>query len=167
MDIAVLILAYALHLVGAVGCFLPIIPGVPLIFGVFLGYGIYDGWHAYGVTTVVIAGIAAVGSVVAENLASAYGAKFFGSGKAGMIGSVAGALLGVIFFSIPGLIIGTFLGAVICEMIFYKKELKEASKAGAGALLGCLGGSVFKFMLSVAMIAAFTYFIVTAGPKAG
>jgi uncharacterized protein YqgC (DUF456 family) len=162
LDYTVLIIAYVIFLIGAAGCFLPIIPGLPLIFFVFLGYGFYDHWHSYGLGTMIAVGLVAIGSIIIENLASAAGAKAFGSGKAGMIGSIVGAIVGVIFFSIIGLIIGTFIGAVIFEMIFNKKEIKDASKAGAGALLGCLGGSVFKFILSVMLIILFSYFIINS-----
>jgi uncharacterized protein YqgC (DUF456 family) len=164
LDYAVLTLAYLLLLAGTAGCFIPLIPGLPLIFAVILGYGYYDRWQAYGLPTVLVALGITVASIVLENLAGALGAKAFGSGRAGMIGAVVGAILGVILLGIPGLILGTFLGAVACEMAFEKKELKEASSAGLGALLGCLGGSVAKFILASGLIVAFTYMIVTAGP---
>ncbi|MDR2405289.1 MAG: DUF456 domain-containing protein [Deltaproteobacteria bacterium] len=157
LDYPVIILAYILLICGALGCFLPIIPGLPLIFCVFLGYGFYDHWQAYGYKTMIAVGVVTVISVIVENLASAYGAKAFGSGKAGMIGAVIGAILGVIFFNIIGLILGTFIGAALFEMIFCQKEVKEAASAGLGALLGCLGGSLFKFALSVMLIILFTY----------
>jgi uncharacterized protein YqgC (DUF456 family) len=165
LDATVLVLAFLLLLTGALGCFLPVVPGVPLIFAVFLGYGLYDGWRAYGLAAMIVCGALAAFSVVIDNIAGAYGAKAFGSGKSGMIGAIIGAIAGVIFFSIPGLILGTFIGAALFEMVFSGKELKRAAKAGAGALLGCLAGSFFKFMLSAVLIVAFAWLVFTAGPK--
>ncbi|MDR2340446.1 MAG: DUF456 domain-containing protein [Deltaproteobacteria bacterium] len=164
LDYAVLALAYLLLLAGAMGCFLPIVPGIPLIFAVFLGYGFYDRWVAYGWPVILAVLLVTVASVVIENVAGAVGAKAFGSGKAGMVGSVIGAIAGVIFFNIIGLIVGTFVGAVVFEMAFGRKELKEASSAGLGALLGCMGGSLFKFAIASVLIVLFTYLVATAGP---
>ena len=163
LDISILVLVYILFFLAAIGCFIPVIPGVPLIFFVCLGYGFYDRWESFGLATMIVMGVLAAGSIAAENLATAYGAKHFGSGRAGMIGSVVGAIAGVLIFNIPGLIVGTFLGALLFEMLFSKKELKEAAGAGAGALLGCLGGSIFKFFLSVIMISVFSYLVFSHG----
>ena len=57
---------------------------------------------------------------------------------AGHGGAVIGGIVGL-FFSLPGIILGPFLGAMILEMTG-DKEFKIAAKAGAGAVIGLLLG---------------------------
>jgi uncharacterized protein YqgC (DUF456 family) len=160
MTHVVLVLAIIVMLVGLAGSFLPIIPGLPIIFFSFLGYGLYTGWVEYGFSTMLVVGIIVAISVVLDQLASMMGAKKFGAGKAGMIGSIVGAILGGIFFSLPGLIAGTFLGAAIFELVFARRDVAESLKAGLGALIGFLASSLFKFLLGLILIAIFIYKVI-------
>jgi uncharacterized protein YqgC (DUF456 family) len=159
-QVIVFSVAIALMLVGVAGSILPVIPGVPLNFVVFLAYGYYSSFEAYGFLTIFLVGALTFAAIVVEQLAGIMGAKKFGSGKAGMIGAVVGSLVGIIIFNVPGLIIGTFLGALAFEMIFAKKEWKVARMAGLGALVGCACGSFFKFVVSFIITAAFIYLVI-------
>jgi uncharacterized protein YqgC (DUF456 family) len=147
-------------LIGIIGTVVPILPGLLLIWGAFLGYGIFDNWHSYGLTTMVICSVVVALSFALDFLSSSIGAKKFGAGRAGMVGSIVCALLGLIFFNIPGLILGTFLGAVIFEMLFNQKNIKESLTAGAGAFLGFLCGSLFKFMIGAILTGTFIWLVV-------
>jgi uncharacterized protein YqgC (DUF456 family) len=160
MNMLLIILSIVIMLFGLLGTILPLIPGIPLIWAVFLGYGLYDGWESYGLAVMVITGLAVAASLVLDQLASVWGAKRFGAGKAGMIGSIAGGILGVIFFSIPGLVLGAFAGAAGFEMLFGGQELKEAAEAGAGAVVGLLLGGLAKFIIGVVMILSFASMVV-------
>jgi uncharacterized protein YqgC (DUF456 family) len=155
--VLVFILALILMLAGIIGSFIPIIPGLPLNWLVFLGYGFWSGWETYGFWTMVWTGAVTAVGVIGEQVAGALGAKKFGSGKAGMIGAVVGAIAGLLVFNIPGLILGTFAGAMAAEMIFNRMEAKQAANAGVGALLGCMAGSVFKFVLSTILTVYFVW----------
>jgi uncharacterized protein YqgC (DUF456 family) len=155
MNVVAIILTFAVMLTGLAGSILPILPGLPIIFVGFLGYGIYSGWAAYGLGTMIAVGAVVVVSVILDQLASMVGAKKLGAGRAGMIGAIVGAIVGVIFFNIPGLILGTFVGAAVFELILANRELWDALKAGFGALLGFLASSLFKFMMGVILIAIF------------
>jgi uncharacterized protein YqgC (DUF456 family) len=75
-------------------------------------------------------------------VASAIGAKKFGASRAGLFGAVAGGILGLIFFSLPGLILGIFLGALALELLVSRRDLGAALTAGVGALLGFFAVSV-------------------------
>ncbi|MDR2140499.1 MAG: DUF456 domain-containing protein [Deltaproteobacteria bacterium] len=158
--IIAIILAILVMLLGLAGSVLPILPGLPIIFGAYLGYGFFTGWAAYGWLTMVIVGVLVALSLVLDQLASIVGAKKFGAGKAGMIGSFIGAIVGLIFFNIPGLILGTFLGAALFELIFANRGKLAAFKAGIGALLGFLASSLFKFMLGVILILFFVFKVI-------
>jgi len=98
-------------------------------------------------------------SVLVDYYAGAAGAKKYGASTAGVIGAILGAILGVIFLNIPGLILGPFLGAVIGEMFAGKKQ-KEAWRAGWGAFLGFLAGSLFKITTGIMMFFLFLYFLI-------
>ena len=81
------------------------------------------------------------------------GAKKLGATWRGIVGAVVGGLVGM-FFSLPGIIIGPFLGALVFELIGGYK-LKSAAKAGGGAVLGLLAGAVGKFAICVLMMGLF------------
>ena len=147
-------------LAGLAGTIVPVLPGLPIIWAALLGYGLYDGWVDYGWKTMLVTGLVVALSVAVDQLASVVGAKKFGASRAGMIGSFVGAIAGAIFFSIPGLILGTFFGAMACEMAFSKRNVKESLASGTGALLGFLAGSLCKFMMGAAIIAYFLYAVI-------
>lgn len=147
-------------LTGLAGAILPVLPGLPIIWAALLGYGFYDGWVDYGWKTMLITGLLVALSLAVDQLASVLGAKKFGAGRAGMIGSVVGAIAGVIFFSIPGLILGTFFGAMLCEMAFSRRDFRQSMASGTGALVGFLAGSLFKFMMGAGLIAYFLYAVI-------
>lgn len=157
MNIAVLILCLIIMLMGLAGTILPILPGIPIMWVALLGYGWYSDWAYYGLATMVVTGLIVALSLVVDQLAAVMGAKKFGATKAGMIGSVVGAILGVIFFSLPGLILGTFFGAMAFEMAFSRQDLKNSLASGTGALLGFLAGSLFKFMVGLGFLAYFIF----------
>jgi uncharacterized protein YqgC (DUF456 family) len=147
-------------LIGLFFTVAPLVPGILIIWAVFLGYGFYDGWASYGLVFMIITAVAAAASLILDYLASVWGAKRFGAGTAGMIGSIIGGILGLIVFSLPGMVLGAFGGAVACEMAFSKQELKEAAQAGAGAIIGLLLGGLAKFIIAITMILAFISMVI-------
>jgi len=92
-------------------------------------------------------------SLVLEHLAAVVGAKKLGATRKGIIGAFIGVMVGF-FFSLPGMILGPFIGAVSFELIG-GREWRDASKAGVGAIVGLLAGTLGKIACSIAMIAAF------------
>lgn len=155
MHIVVLIACLLLMAVGLAGTVVPVLPGIPIIWLGMMAYGWYTGWVAYGFTAMLVVAILVILSLAVDQLASAMGAKKFGASRAGMIGSIVGAIAGLLVFSLPGLIAGTFLGAMAFELAFSQRNLKESMASGAGALLGFLAGSLFKFAMGVSFIIYF------------
>jgi uncharacterized protein YqgC (DUF456 family) len=162
MEAVVLALAGLVLLAGLAGTLLPVIPGLPLMWLALLGYGWFTDWLAYGFTGLLVTGILVLLSLAADQAAALLGAKKFGASRAGLLGSVAGGLLGLIFFSLPGLILGVFFGALALELLISRRSLKEALTAGTGAFLGFLAGSLFKFMLGLGLLLFFIWCIISS-----
>jgi len=93
-------------------------------------------------------------SFLIDYFAGVVGAKKYGATKHGAWGSFLGGIVGVVVFSIPGLLIGPFVGAVIGEMVSGKKA-DQALKVGLGTVFGLAGGAFLKLVISAAMIAVY------------
>jgi uncharacterized protein YqgC (DUF456 family) len=139
--------------IGLVGSVVPVLPGTPIVLIVAIGHRLYFGEasisNLFLAVLVLLTGL----SLLLDFVASVLGAKKFGATWRGMAGAVIGGVVGL-FFSLPGIILGPFLGAMILEMTG-DKEFKIAAKAGAGAVVGLLLGVVGKFSICVMMIALF------------
>ena len=146
-------LALLVMTVGLMGCLIPGIPSTPIILLGAVGHKIYfqeDGssWWMIGLLLLIT-----IFSLVLEHLAAVVGAKKLGATRKGIIGAFIGVMVGF-FFSLPGMILGPFIGAVSFELIG-GREWRDASKAGVGAIVGLLAGTLGKIACSIAMIAAF------------
>lgn len=161
MSIAILILTWVLtggfFLAGLAGSVLPGMPGPPLVFAGALVYALLTGFSPLGWPVMLtLAGLAALSQVL-DYLASAYGAKRFGGSWWGISGSVLGGLIGLLLFSLPGMIVGLFAGAVLPEIFLGRKGAVASLKIGGGSLLGFLGGTFLKLVFSLLMIGIFLY----------
>lgn len=136
-------------LLGLIGSILPGLPGTPLVLLAAVGHRLYFGEASASNLVLGMLGGLMVISLVFDYVATALGAKKFGATWRGAVGAVVGGLIGL-FFAIPGIIAGPFLGAVLFEMAG-KKEFKEAARAGLGATLGLVLGVIGKFSIAVVM----------------
>src|SRR3984957_3482988 len=115
MHIVLDVIAVALILTGLFGAIVPGLPGIPLIFsGIWLAAGVDDYRHVGLGWLIGIAGVGAVGFTL-DLLAGALGAKRAGASRQAVWGALAGTLIGL-FFGLPGLILGPFLGAAAGEL---------------------------------------------------
>lgn len=149
-----LILALLVMCVGLAGSILPGLPSTPIVLIGAVGHKLYFG--PTGAAWWVLAVLAAmtVVSLVMDYLASVYGAKKLGATWRGAVGAIVGGLIGL-FFNLPGILLGPFVGAFLFEMAG-GREWKAASRAGVGATLGLLAGAIGKLACCVAMMALFT-----------
>jgi len=147
------IVAILLVLAGIAGSVLPALPGVPLVFaGLLLGAWI-DHFQKVGWFTLVILGLLTLLSFAVDFLATSMGAKRVGASKWAIAGSALGTLAGL-FFGIPGLILGPFLGAVAGELLARRGQ-RQAVRSGFGAWIGLLVGTAGKLALIFAMVGIF------------
>ncbi len=153
-----LIIALLVMGIGCAGSVLPGIPSTPLVLIATIGHKLYFGATGAGwLTMTLLVAITAV-ALVMDYLASIYGAKRFGATRKGMIGAIVGALVGL-WFNLPGIILGPFIGAALFEMIGGRR-CGESFKAGLGATLGLFAGAVGKLLCCGAMMMLFTVNIV-------
>jgi uncharacterized protein YqgC (DUF456 family) len=149
-----LVLVLLIMGVGLAGSAIPGIPGPPLILAAAVGHRIYFGPASVGNLVLgLLIGLTLL-ALVLDYLASVAGARRLGATWRGLVGAALGAMIGC-FFGPLGVVVGPFIGAVAFELAG-GRELKEAGRAGLGALLGLLAGAVGKVACSLAMIGLFT-----------
>jgi len=148
-----MILAVLLVLVGIGGLILPALPGAPIVFaGLFLAAWA-EGFEYVGTGTLVVLGLLAALTYVADFVASAFGAKKFGASNKAMIGATIGAIVGL-FFGLPGILLGPFAGAVVAEYTV-RRDLEHASRVGLGTWIGMVFGAAVKLALIFTMLGVF------------
>ena len=149
MDIFLIVIAGILLIIGLIGCVLPIIPGIPLSYVGILLLHFTENVQFSAVFLIVWAVIVIIVQIL-DFYIPVWGTKRFGGSRWGTIGSVIGIIIGL-FFAPWGIIIGSFAGAVIGELLSGRAS-KDALKAGLGAFVGFLLGTVAKLTISVFLI---------------
>jgi uncharacterized protein len=152
-QMAGLALALVIMAIGMLGSILPGLPSTPVVFGAALLHRLYFKETGPGTFVLVLMLGVMLVSLVMDYFATMYGAKKLGATKRGILGAALGALIGL-FFSLPGLILGPFIGAFAFEMAG-GRESREAARAGAGATLGLFAGALGKLACCIAMIGMF------------
>ena len=147
------VLAVVMVVVGLIGVVMPALPGHVLILaGLILGAWA-NGFARVGFWTLVILGVIALASYGVDFVAVALGAKHLGASPRAMTGAALGTLAGL-FFGLPGVIIGPFLGAVVGELTVHR-DVAKAGKAGVAAWIGFAIGTAVKVALAFLMIGIF------------
>jgi len=147
------IISAILTVIGLAGLLLPVVPGAPLLFlGLLCGAWAEDFRYVGVWTLLILAGMAALTYLV-EFAASILGVNKFGGSRRAMAGSALGGIAGM-FFGIPGILIGPFVGAVLGELSL-QRSLDQASRAGFGTVVGLAIGVAGKLAIGIAMIGLF------------
>ena len=149
------LLAALLIVAGVAGTVLPALPGIPLVFAGLLLGAWADDFTRVGWVTIVVLGVLTLASLAIDFAATALGARRVGATRKAVIGAALGTLVGL-FFGIPGLIVGPFLGAVAGEVVSHG-EWRRATSAGVGTWVGLLFGTLAKIALAFAMLGIFVF----------
>lgn len=144
------ILGALIVIAGLAGTIIPTLPGIPLIFvGIVIVAWTGDfeaiGWKSLAVLVV----LTIIGWAV-DFIAGAAGARYLGASQRSFWGATFGAVVGV-FFGLPGLILGPFIGAVVGEL-GGGRPLSQSSRAGVGAWLGMVFATAAKLAIAFLMI---------------
>lgn len=151
-------------LIGVAGCLIPVLPGTPILLAAAVGHRLFFGDAGPSILVLVILTLLTIISLIFDQLASMVGAKKLGATWKGVTGAVVGGLVGL-FFSLPGIILGPFIGATLFEL-FGDREFRDALKAGVGATLGLLLGVVGKVAVSMVMMLMFSWSVVARSLEA-
>ncbi len=148
----------ALILIGVVGVALPALPGVPLVFAGMLLAAWTDGFKLIPVWVIALLAVLTALALAIDFVASVFGAKRVGASKLAILGAALGTIVGL-FFSIPGLLLGPFVGALGGEWL-HSRDVHHATRVGFGTWAGMIVGAVFKLMLTFVMLGVFVLSIV-------
>jgi|SRR5215217_5950874 uncharacterized protein YqgC (DUF456 family) len=168
-----LALNLVLMVVGLLGSVLPGLPGVTLIFLSALVYAALTDFRTVGATILVVLFLFAAIALVADFVATSYGARRFGASNwgtaGGAIGGIAGALVGLLFLGIGtlfGLILGTIAGVFLGEYLKRRRQgqqepgstrsdWRRATHAAGGVLVGYLASAVIQGLLGLVSVIVF------------
>ena len=140
-------------IIGLIGVVMPALPGHMLILAGLIVGAWANGFTRVGVWTLVVLGVIALASYGIDFVAVALGAKRLGASTRAMTGAALGTL-GGLFFGLPGVIVGPFVGAVIGELTT-NRDVMKAGKAGVAAWIGFAIGTAVKVALAFLMIGIF------------
>ncbi len=154
MEYILLSVGLLLMIIGLIGAFLPVAPGLPFSYG---GLLILQFLYApFSLTFLLVwAVIVVLVGFVLDNVIPAWSTKKFGGSAYGVTGSVIGLIAGL-FFPPIGLVAGPLLGAFLGELIAGNKSDK-ALKSALGAFIGFLASTGLKVMAAGMM----TYYFIS------
>lgn len=149
METVVAILAILAGVTGIIGSILPALPGPPLSWiGMLLLY-FWGGTNGKGeemslAILLVMLGVTILVSIL-DYLIPAYLTKATGGSKYAERGAIIGMIVGI-FLSPLGMILLSFLGAFLAEIIYARKRSGEALKSALGSFLGFIAGTGIKLV---------------------
>ena len=148
----IVLFSIILLILGIIGTFLPVLPGILLSlcglliykFGTSTDLSIWWIW-IFSILTLI--------STVLNYIIPAKTNKKYGGTRYGSIGSFIGTILGILFIPIPfGFLIGMFAGVFFGELLHDFSDLKKAFNSMKGAFIGFLYGTSFNFLVGLAML---------------
>ena len=153
MDVLIVVFAVIFGILGLLGCIIPVIPGPPLSYiGLLILYLWHDNMQSfYGDITFDLTGkfmlvwlAITVAVTILDYIVPVFFTKITGGSKEAMRCSIAGTIIGMLFFPPFGIILGAFFGAFLGEMIMNNKKLGASLLSGLGAFMGFILGTGMK-----------------------
>ncbi len=153
MDIALIqIVSIILLVLGIIGTFLPVLPGLLLSLAGLLIYK-FGTDAPISMVYIWIFVVLTILSAILNYVIPARTNRKYGGTRWGSLGSIIGTIGGMIFIPIPfGFLIGMFLGVFIGELLHDASDKKKAWNSTKGAMIGFLYGTGFNFIVGVAML---------------
>ena len=152
MDTALIqLVSIILLILGIIGTFLPVLPGLLLSLAGLLIYK-FGTDAPISMIFIWIFVFLTLLSAILNYVIPARTNRKYGGTRWGSVGSVVGTLVGLFFIPIPfGFLIGMFLGVFIGELLHDAKDKKKAWNSTKGAFIGFLYGTGFNFIVGLAM----------------
>lgn len=153
METLLIIIGVLLVIVGLIGAFLPVMPGLPFSYAGLLILQL--GQQPFSATFLVIWACIVAVIMVLDGVIPAWGTKKLGGSSYGVTGSVVGLLVGL-FFPPAGFILGPLIGAFIGELIAGNKS-DRAFKSAIGSFAGFMAATGLKVIAAAVM--AYYFFV--------
>ena len=152
METIVIILAILAGLIGIAGSILPGLPGTPFSWiGMLVlyiwGSGVNGVGDSMSLQTLIVWGIVVLIVSVIDYIVPMYLTRVTGGSKYAERGALIGLVVGI-FLTPIGMIAGSFMGALIAEMEWAKKDFSSALKAAFGSFLGFMLGTGIKTVVA-------------------
>ena len=145
------IVSIILLIVGILGTFLPVLPGLIVSLAGLLIYK-YGTDSSLSMIYIWIFVALTIVSAVLNYVIPAKTTKKYGGTRWGSIGSVVGTIGGMLFIPLPfGFLIGMFLGVFVGELLHDANDKQKAWNSTKGALVGFLYGTGFNLVVGLAM----------------
>ena len=154
MDILLLVLGFALTILGLIGSFLPVLPGPLTGWAGLLLLHITNAVPMDKTFLAITLGVAVVVWLL-DYIIPAMGTKKYGGSRYGVIGTTLGLIIGLLAPIPFGIIIGPFVGAFLGELLFDSKDQKRALKVAFGSFVGFLTSSFIKFTVAMVYLGFF------------
>lgn len=167
MEVFLIILVFILLLIGAIGIFVPVIPGPLVSWAGILVYFIFTPEESLlptvNIWTLTISGILVAASFVFDYWSSYWGAVKFGATWRGGVGALVGAIVFPMIFSlvmagIPGAIVGLLIGPIIGAFIgeyLGGNTCGGSARAGFGTLVGAIAATLVKLFVCMLLFVWF------------
>lgn len=150
-DTLIPLVSILLLLVGILGTFLPVLPGLLLSLCGLLIYK-FGTDSSLSMVYIWIFVFLTILSIILNYVIPARTNRKYGGTRWGSVGSIIGTILGMFFIPVPfGFLIGMFLGVFVGELLHDAKDKKKAWNSTKGALIGFIYGTGFNFMVGLAM----------------
>ena len=151
MAITLIVIAFIFLVVGLVGTFIPMFPGLPIGWlGLFIAF--FSQKCTLSIWTLVITLLLMLIITVLDYVIPAKMVKKSGGTKSGERGALIGSISGIIFVNPIILIFGSFIGALIGEIINDSKDIKKALKSAFSSFIGFLLGTGIKAFLTLSFM---------------
>lgn len=145
-----ILISVLLLIIGILGTFLPVLPGLIISFAGLLLYK-FGADSNLPMIWIWIFGFLTLLSAILNYIIPAKTNRKYGGTKWGSIGSVVGTIVGI-FIPIPfGFLIGMFAGVFIGELLHDFSDKKKAFNSTKGAFIGFLYGTGFNLLVGLAM----------------
>lgn len=151
MSVFLIVLAFILLVVGVVGTFVPMFPGLPIGWlGLFVA--LFSSKCTISIWILVITFLLMLIITILDYVIPAKMVKKNGGTKSGEIGALLGSMSGIIFVNPIILIFGSFIGALIGELLVAPKDAKKALKSAYGSFMGFLLGTGIKAFITLSFL---------------
>jgi uncharacterized protein len=145
--LAVIVMLLGL-LVALAGVVLPVVPGVPVALVAAILAGWMTGFERLDANVLIWVAVLTAFAQAVDLLGTWAGSRYFGARRAGLVGGIVGALVGLVVLPPWGFLLGALFGAVGAELATGRRA-GEAWRAGVGALLGTVTGVAGKLVIVI------------------